>query len=103
AFGAGIGQRGAGLGALGHHPSLVDASTDMLQMAQAHYQEVGLMLEPSQLICAGLDAVDSLGLPQYDLVLMHAVLEWLPDPQPGLAVAAAHVSLVGYLSLAVYN
>jgi len=102
-LGCGIGQLSARLAALGHHPTLVDASTDMLQMAQAHYQEVGLMLEPSQLICAGLDAVDSLGLPQYDLVLMHAVLEWLPDPQPGLAVAAARVRPGGYLSLAYYN
>lgn len=102
-LGCGIGQLSARLAALGHRPTLVDASHEMLLMAQAHYQEAGLALEPEQLICAGLEDVDSLGLPQYDLVLMHAVLEWLPDPQPGLAVAAARVRPGGYLSLAYYN
>jgi len=102
-LGCGIGQLSARLATLGHAPTLLDASHDMLQMAQAHYQEAGLTLEPSQLVCAPLEEIDSLGLPQYDLVLMHAVLEWLPEPQPGLAVAAARVRPGGSLSLAYYN
>ncbi len=102
-LGAGIGQLSARLAAKGHKLTLVDASHEMLTLAREHFQSEGLTLEQAAVHCAALDAVPALGLPQQDLVLCHAVLEWLPDPREGIAVAAACVKAGGYLSLAYYN
>ncbi len=102
-LGAGIGQLSARLAAKGHQLTLVDASFEMLALAREHFESQGLALEQANVHCASLDAVPELGLRLQDLVLCHAVLEWLPDPREGIAVAADCVKSGGYLSLAYYN
>jgi len=42
-------------------------------------------------------------LPQFDLVLFHAVIEWLAEPEAGLTAIAEKVKPDGHLSLLFYN
>ena len=102
-LGAGIGQMSAKLASLGHRLTLVDASDEMLALARAHFQEAGIAEEQARFICAGVGNMPALSPAQYDLVLCHAVLEWLQEPKQGLEVAASYVKEGGLLSLAYYN
>lgn len=102
-LGAGIGQLSARLAARGHRLTLVDASADMLRMAQDHFAEEGVSTDGVSFRQLSLAEVQEQVTGQYDLVICHAVLEWLRDPWQGLAIAAARVRSGGILSLAYYN
>jgi S-adenosylmethionine-dependent methyltransferase len=97
--GCGFGQISQWLAGCGHRLTLCDLSRRMLHRARASFTEAGLTAEFHKGAFQALAG----GLPDYDLVLSHAVLEWLAEPLAGLDAAAAKVKPGGYLSLLFYN
>lgn len=82
-----------------HELLLCDLSKKMLTEAKNHFGNAGLDAEFQ------LGAAQDLApqLPTFDLVIFHAVLEWLVDPQKTLQAVAEKVKPDGYLSLLFYN
>ena len=97
--GCGFAQISLELAAKGHHLTLCDVSEKMLARARQHFQQQGLAAEFHHQAAQAL--ADR--LPQFDLVLCHAVLEWLADPMATLQIIAKRVKPGGYLSLLFYN
>ncbi|WP_305909389.1 methyltransferase domain-containing protein [Methylomarinum sp. Ch1-1] len=97
--GCGFAQIGQWFAEQGHRLTLCDLSKKMLQRAQENFAEAGLPAEfhhrPAQSLAAEL--------PDFDVVLLHAVLEWLADPLTSLRTIAQRVRPGGYLSLLFYN
>ena len=91
------------LGAAGHQLTLTDISSDMLEAAKARAGAEGIP-ENQLLFCHGpLQQVLPGMSNDYDLVIAHALLEWVDNPAEALAMIAAKVRPGGYLSLAFYN
>jgi S-adenosylmethionine-dependent methyltransferase len=97
--GCGLAQMSAWFAENGHRLTLCDISEKMLMRAQQQFKQTGGNADFFQ------EAAQSLAprLPQFDLVLLHAVLEWLADPVPALQTIATQVKPGGYLSLMFYN
>lgn len=99
-IGAGLGHMSLWLAGLGHEVTLAEPALPMLEGAQAQFAEKGLnatfIHKPWQELEASLNA-------PYDLVICHAVLEWLADPFSILSTLKALTATEGYLSLAFYN
>jgi len=83
----------------GHHLTLCDISKRMLQRAQNNFVQAGLSARFHQQSAQSLAAQ----LPEFDVVLFHAVLEWLAEPLTGLQSIAQRVRVGGHLSLLFYN
>lgn len=99
--GAGQGQLALALAGLGHSVHLTDISADMLQLAQQQAIAQGLtQLTFSQIGLAELAATHK---QQYSLVLCHAMLEWLAQPELAVAQLRQLVAPGGILSLMFYN
>lgn len=89
----------------GHHLTLCDISARLLQHARAAFTEAGLSGN------AQFHHSDIQGLAQrvskpaagYDLVLCHAVMEWVADPQVLLAQLVQLTRPGGWLSLMFFN
>lgn len=100
--GGGIGQLSQRLAKLGHSITLCEYSGDMLQLARdsfaAECPDVAVQFIhcPVQQLAEHIDG-------QFDVVLFHAVLEWLAEPRETLAGLLTHLKPGGYLSLAFYN
>jgi S-adenosylmethionine-dependent methyltransferase len=97
--GCGFAQISLWLATQGHDLTLCDLSKKMLQRAEQKFAQVNLAATFYH------QAVQTLApqLPEFDLVLFHAVLEWLAEPQPSLKTVANQVKTGGYLSLLFYN
>ncbi|WP_046006435.1 methyltransferase domain-containing protein [Pseudoalteromonas rubra] len=100
--GGGQGQLALYLAQLGHHVTLVDISDEMLAQAQQQADKLGVT-ERVTLIHAPLQALPELSLGQFDLVMCHAVLEWLTEQQQALTLLTQRLAPQGYLSLMYYN
>jgi len=97
--GCGFAQISLWLAERGHQLTLCDVSEKMLARAQHEFADAGLSAEFHHLAAQSLAPQ----LPQFDLVLCHAVLEWLAEPLPTLQVIANQVNPGGHLSLLFYN
>ncbi|MDD5579978.1 MAG: methyltransferase domain-containing protein [Methylobacter sp.] len=97
--GCGFAQISRWLAEQGHELTLCDLSEKMLAQARQQFTKDGLNAQFHH------EGVQTLApkLPQFDLVLFHAVLEWLADPVPTLQTVAAGVKPGGHLSLLFYN
>ncbi|AHF02163.1 SmtA protein [Thiomicrospira aerophila AL3] len=97
--GCGLGQIAGWFAAAGHKLTLSDLSKKMVARAQADFNEQNLsadfLVGPAQALAPQL--------PQFDLVLFHAVLEWLAEPQATFNQVMAKVKPGGYLSVLFYN
>jgi S-adenosylmethionine-dependent methyltransferase len=97
--GCGFAQISHWLAQQGHRLTLCDVSQKMLNHAKQSFADAGLTAQfhhsSAQVLAAQL--------PHFDLVLCHAVLEWLAEPFPTLAVIADKVKPGGHLSLLFYN
>jgi len=97
--GCGLGQMSLWLAEQGHHLSCCDISYKMLQKTKERFAkaevEATFYQAPAQKM--------ALSLPQQDLVLFHAVLEWLAKPLETLEVVSGRVKEGGYLSLLFFN
>ena len=97
--GGGMGQVTARLAKLGHHVTLADPSSEMLAKAQATLETEGL----SEQVYLLHSDIQSLPAETYDLVLNHAVLEWLAEPRETLKLLLEKLTPSAYLSLMFYN
>ncbi len=108
----GLGQLSIWLASMGHEVTYVDISEQMLSKAQQNAKETGVydniqwIHAPfQQLVQPDDNITSSAHLPRgpFDLILAHAVLEWLADPYQGLQAILSLLSPETALSLAFYN
>lgn len=97
--GCGFAQISLWLAARKHRLTLCDVSEKMLARARQHFRDQGLTAEFHHRAAQ----VMAPQLPQFDLVLCHALVEWLADPVPTLKIIADRVKRGGSLSLLFYN
>ncbi|WP_392565749.1 tRNA uridine 5-oxyacetic acid(34) methyltransferase CmoM [Utexia brackfieldae] len=100
--GGGQGQFACYLASLGHQVTLCDISAEMLQIADenAKINRVNLNLIQCQ-----VQSLDDYLLPgtSFDLILFHAVLEWVSEPIAVLTMLKQYLTAEGALSLMFYN
>jgi len=100
--GCGLGQMGVKLAEMGHEVVLSDLSAAMVEQTAALFKEQLPEAEPQLMHAAVQDLhVDDLG--QFDLILFHAVLEWLATPKETLSHLLKLIRPGGSLSLMFYN
>lgn len=98
--GGGQGQIACKLAKLGHAVTICDISQQMLDIAKASAEQEHLSLT---YINASIQQL-SAELPQsFDVVLCHAVLEWVQEPKILLSSLKALLKNSGVLSLMFYN
>ncbi len=97
--GCGLGQMAAWFAEAGHRLICCDISGKMLARAQQLFDEKALEARfhhsPAQQLAEQL--------PQQDLILFHAVIEWLAEPLATLEQVADRVKPGGHLSLLFFN
>ena len=107
-IGAGTGQVSAWFAAQGAQVTHTDIAAEMVIAAQELHQQLGLA-DQYQYHTAALQSLpevlaqDDGELPTFDLILCHAVLEWLDDPQAAIAVLKSFMTAESVLSLMFYN
>lgn len=102
--GGGQGQFGLKLAASGHQLTLCDISEDMLNLGRAAAAKV-CPDQPIQFVHSSIQnwVAELEEQDKYDLVLCHAVMEWVADSKDLLEHIARAVKSGGYLSLTFYN
>jgi S-adenosylmethionine-dependent methyltransferase len=98
--GGGQGQFALWLARQGARIDLCDISTKMLELARQAFTELGL---DADLRHCALQDIDRVYERRFDIVLNHAVLEWLGTPLEAIAPLADRVAPNGVLSLMFYN
>lgn len=98
--GAGLAQLSLNL-AKHHSVTINDISANMLAKAQASARELGVT--PTFITCPYQELPTHLNGQKFDVILCHAVLEWLSDPSQIMAFFENHLSDDGLLSLCFYN
>ncbi len=100
--GGGLGQLSIKLAQLGHRVHFNDLSAVMTEKAREAAQIAGVedlihwSNEPYQ-------SLEANSIKQFDLILCHAVLEWLAEPEQLLPALASMLRPSGSLSLCFYN
>jgi len=97
--GCGEAQISLWLAQQGHQLTLCDISEFLLTQARSHFASAGCDAQFYHQSAQSL-ATD---LPQFNLVMSHAVIEWTADPLGYLACIASQVRPGGMLSLMFYN
>ncbi|EJG0633076.1 tRNA uridine 5-oxyacetic acid(34) methyltransferase CmoM [Vibrio parahaemolyticus] len=100
--GGGLAQMSQKLAKLGHRVALCDLSSEMLQLAKQDIEKNGL-LEQYRLIHSPVQSIAEHMEEQVDLVMFHAVMEWLVDPKTGLETVLEQVKPGGIASVMFYN
>lgn len=100
--GGGAGHMALRVAQCGNQVTLCDPSREMLARAEAGIRQAGLGNRVS-LIHGTIEELHAKVTPHYDVVLCHAVLEWLADPKSALAGLASILEPAGRLSLMFYN
>lgn len=94
-LGGGTGVMSAFLAGLGHQLTLTDISEDILTIARQQL-DAGIAVRQADLF-----AIDDLG--EFDVVVCHAVLEWLARPFEALSILADRLRPGARLSLTFFN
>lgn len=94
--GGGTGMMSKAMLDMGHTVTLSDISAETLALAQHKFA-------PNQQVTILHQDILSLPDRQFDLVICHAVLEWLQDPLPVIHKLVSLVKEGGYLSLSFFN
>ena len=100
--GGGMGQFSCALLAQGHDVTMTDISEEMLSEAKLIFEEVAPD-KSAHFLCAPLQSLPSQLKQTYDLVLNHAVLEWLESPLEAIETLYSLINEGGHLSLMFYN
>jgi len=101
--GGGIGQFSEYFARHGHHVTHTDIAEDMVTAARQRHQEAELS-DRYTYHCASLQDLPELLKGQtFDIVLCHAVLEWLATPADALPLLKQLLEPQGLLSLMFYN
>jgi S-adenosylmethionine-dependent methyltransferase len=99
-IGAGLGHMSLWLAERGHHVTLAEPAEPMLEGARQRFAEAG---QTATFIQAPWQALPDILTERYDLLICHAVLEWLEEPFTILPVLRQLTEDDGWLSLAFYN
>lgn len=100
--GGGSGHIAVRLARLGHSVVLCDVSDEMLAKAAVRAAEAGVT-DAIDLRHMSIRGYANIADAEFDLVLCHAVLEWLDDPKSAVGDLARLVKQGGQLSLMFYN
>ena len=100
--GCGLGQMGLRLAQLGHELVLSDLSEKMVEETRLLFAET-LPDAEVKFIHGPVQGMHAQALGQFDLVLFHAVLEWLAEPKETLQQLLTLIRPGGDLSLMFYN
>lgn len=100
--GGGMGQFSSELAEKGHQIELCDISAEMLEGASALFNEKGLHSQLNLTQCSIQDIPNEFDQ-QFDLVMNHAVLEWITEPEQALKTLYDRVKPGGWLSIMFYN
>lgn len=98
--GGGQGQIACKLAKLGHNVTLCDISAQMLAIAKSHAESENVSLH---YINRAIQDLSEDSVQCYDIVLCHAVLEWVEDGKGLLIALKKLIKPNGYLSLMFYN
>lgn len=105
--GGGQGQFSLPLAASGHEVVLCDISAEMLKLAQAQLDaqlEAQPLDEQVTLVHSAIqDLPQHIADTRFDMVICHAVMEWMHSPQTLLPCLLQYLKPGGYLSLTFYN
>lgn len=99
--GGGLGQIACWLARKGHQVLLAEPAAEMLDYAAPRLKRYGVntLLAPIQELSHQLPETSQ----TFDLVVCHAVLEWLHEPQKTLQQLLKHLAPGGHLSLMFFN
>ncbi len=100
--GGGIGQLNSLFAKAGHHVVHTDISAEIVTAAQNYHAELGLSSAYDYHVASVQELSNHLHEP-FDVVLCHAVLEWLEQPEQALAILKRLMKPDGHLSLMFYN
>ena len=100
--GAGQGNFSLLLAKNNHQLTLCDVSNNMLDDARALYKDNHLE-QSAHFIHSSVQDLSTHISEQYDVVLFHAVLEWLAEPEETLKQLLKYIKPGGYLSLMFYS
>ena len=100
--GGGSGRLASRIGKAGNSVTLCDPSEEMLTIARGTVEEAGVEHKVTFVQAKIEDLAPRLGQ-RFDLVVCHAVLEWLADPAEAPGQLAALMAPSGQLSLLFYN
>lgn len=101
--GAGLGHISEWLLQRGHHLTVSEPSTEMLEAARVRLNAVSRTTDQTlTYLPLALQQLPERN-ERYDLVICHAVLEWLADPAAALVALRSLVKPGGAISLAFYN
>lgn len=101
--GAGLAQISLAL-SQSHQVTINDISTNMLSLAKQHAQQHHISTDGVRFIaCPYQELPTHLQDEKFDLILCHAVLEWLGNPSEIMAFFDRYLSDDGVLSLCFYN
>ena len=103
--GSGLAQIAIELAAQGHALVINDISANMLEKAQANAESVEKDLDIRWYICPyqALEEKLASNTEKFDLIMCHALLEWLAEPAAVMNFFDKHLSANGALSLCFYN
>lgn len=99
-IGAGLGHMALWLARQGHQLTLAEPSAAMLEQARRSFDEAG---QSAEFLHADWQQLAASQPEPFDLILCHAVLEWLAEPAELIAALRPLVKADGWLSLAFYN
>jgi S-adenosylmethionine-dependent methyltransferase len=100
--GGGEGRIACLLAALGHQVVLCDLSADMIARARQGAEQQGVLDNMRFVQCAAQEMGPHMAKP-VDLILLHAVLEWVAEPHELLGKLYEYLAPAGALSLMFYN
>lgn len=100
--GGGEGHMACQLAALGHHVLLCDLSGEMIRRAASLAEQKGVSQNIQFVQSSAQDIGQHLAQP-VDLILFHAVLEWIAEPQAALQALFDCLVPGGTLSLMFFN
>jgi S-adenosylmethionine-dependent methyltransferase len=102
--GGGQGQFSLTFALAGHQVVICDISQEMLKLARTQAEALGVASNVHFVHCAIQQLGDHLGDDaQFDVVLCHAVMEWVAKPPELLEGLLCYLKPQGFLSLTFYN
>lgn len=100
--GGGLAQMSQKLAKLGHQITLCDLSSEMLQLAQQDIAN-NRLLEQYRFIHSPVQSIEQHLTSKVDVVLFHAVMEWIASPKAALETVLDQVKPGGMASVMFYN
>ncbi|UAB69118.1 tRNA uridine 5-oxyacetic acid(34) methyltransferase CmoM [Vibrio sp. SCSIO 43132] len=100
--GGGLGQMSQKIAQRGHDVTLCDLSSEMLKLAREDIEKHGL-LSQYQLVHSPVQEIEQHLTEKVDMVLFHAVMEWLGDPKTALEKVLEQIKPGGIGSIMFYN